>query len=512
LVLLATCFALWLAGAGTQGFASAWPRFEDDAYYYLVIARNVAFGHGVTADSISATNGFQPLWMWLLVPVAWLTSGDTARLLAAAQVLVVLIFCVSGGLLSALMRARAGLLPALLGTGVLLFPRFLNVLLSGMESGVAALVTVLLIAELLRGGALERVEPRASDARAGALLGLLLLARLDSVFVALACAAAVALAGLTSGASPLGARIARTARKELALFWPTVLLVAPYLVWNWVGFGHLVPISGALKTSHSQPTFIPGNVNAVYVALLAIVFAAAAVELRRPGDRDLGRVLAAFAVGLALQALHAMVFMPWGVFLWHFALFIPVGALGVALLARALGERLPSVWLRAALVAGAALLVAAQAVAISRLRLTFTGAAREAGTWVAKSLPADAVLGMKDSGAFSFFAERRVMNLDGVVNSFAFEEALCRGELAEFLAQHGVSYIAQHAVTPEVRAGDYDTYTQVYSCHFSGGRDSELVLHRDHQVFSGSPYESYGGGEHQLVIWRIDSSPNPASE
>src|SRR5258706_8088690 len=126
LLLFAICLALWLAGWGTQGFASAWPRFEDDAYYYLEIARNVASGHGFTADTLSPTNGFQPLWLWCLVAVAWLTSGDTTLLLTATQSLVVVIFCLSGGLLCALLRARVGFLPPLIGMAVLPFPRLPN--------------------------------------------------------------------------------------------------------------------------------------------------------------------------------------------------------------------------------------------------------------------------------------------------------------------------------------------------------------------------------------------------
>jgi hypothetical protein len=501
-VLLATCSALWLAGVGTSG-ASAWPRFEDDAYYYLVIARNVAFGHGVTADGLSPTNGFQPLWMWSLVPLAWLTGGDTAWLLGAAQLAEVLMFCASGALLCALLRAQLGLAPALFGMAVLLFPRFLNVLVCGLESGLAVLVGVLLIAELWRGGALRSPEPSRSDARAGALFGLLFLARLDSVFLAFACAVAVVGVGLLTGPAPLGARIARGVRKGLAVFWPAPLLAAPYLAWNLLAFGHLVPISGALKTSHSELAFMPGNVTPTYLALIAVTLAAAALELRRGGDRVLGRALAALGAGCALQALHSMVFMTWGVFTWHFALFIPIGAVGVAVLARAVAARAARALVRAGLAVVALGLVAAQAYAFSRLTQTFTYAGREAGRWVARSLPADAVLGMKDSGAFSYFAERKVMNMDGVANSFEYQETLCRGGLAEFLARRGVQYVAQHSVPPDVAAGAYESYTQPYPCHFAGGRDGSLTFRREQEVFRGTPYLAYGGSEHQLIIWRI---------
>jgi hypothetical protein len=44
----------------------------DDGFYYLGIARHLAAGDGPTFDGAHFTNGFQPLWMALLVLVAWL--------------------------------------------------------------------------------------------------------------------------------------------------------------------------------------------------------------------------------------------------------------------------------------------------------------------------------------------------------------------------------------------------------------------------------------------------------
>ncbi|MFI5316514.1 MAG: hypothetical protein ACHQ6T_12500 [Myxococcota bacterium] len=493
-LLLGTCVVLWLAGWWTQGFVSAWPRFEDDAYYYLVIARNAASGRGFTADGLSPTNGFQPLWMWLLVPIAWLTSGEPTRLLAAAQLVVVFVFAASGALLWDLLRSRLGFLPALLGTAVVFVPRFTNVLVSGMESGVAVLLLVMLLRDL---------AGRARSWRTGALLGLLMLARLDSVFVGAALAGYLGAAGMARGPAPLVERALHTAREALRVFWPTVALVAPYLAWNILAFGHVVPISGALKTSHSELGWTPENLNPAYLALLALAVAGGALLWRRAADRRLGEALLALTAGLVLHALHSVVFMRWAVFAWHFALFIPVGAVGAAALAREAQQRLPRPALPLAAAAVAALLVAVQAAAILRLPLTFTGAGREAGEWVARTLPADAVLAMKDSGAFSYYARRRVMNLDGVVNSFEFAETVCRGELADFLRAHHVEYVAQHSVPPDVRGGNYESFTQRYPCHLSGGRDSDLVLRREREVYRGSPYRDYTGQANDLIIWRV---------
>jgi hypothetical protein len=340
LALAGACLALWVASYTTWGSASAWPRFEDDAYYYLTLARNVAAGRGFTTDGIAFTNGFQPLWMWLLVPLAWLTSGDSHLLFGAAQLLVVLLFCLGGALLFEVLRTSCGLRPALLGMAVLLAPPCSNVLLSGMESGITLVVFVCLFEELLRSGALEDPSPRLRDARVGVWLGLLLLARLDAVFVSVGLVAHVLGIGLLRGSGSSGDRVRGTIAKGLALFAPTVLLVVPYLVWNLTRFGHLVPISGALKTTHSHLGFNPENLGIRWLGMLVLIVAGTVLALRRPAERRLGRTLAPVTAGLVLQGLHATVFMAWAVFAWHFALFIPTGAIAAALLARRLEERM----------------------------------------------------------------------------------------------------------------------------------------------------------------------------
>lgn len=503
LALAAACLALWVAGYTTRGTASAWPRFEDDAFYYLEIARNAASGRGFTMDGISLTNGFQPLWMWLLVGVAWLTSADTQVLFAAARVLVIGLFCLGGGLLFSLLRKSCGLRPALLGMGLLFLPPALNVLLSGMESGIAFLVFVLLVAELLDGGALDRAEPRLRDARAGVWLGLLMLARLDAVFVSGGLVAHVLCFGLLRGGESLGARVLRTAGKGLVLFGPAPVLVVPYLAWNLARFGHVMPISGALKTSHSHLEFMPENVGGRWWAVLALIVVGAAVALRDPAQRRLGRVLAAVSGGLVAHALHATLFMAWAVFAWHFTLLIPAGAIALAAIARRAEPAVPPLFARAALIGAALVLVGAQAASISRLHLGFAGATGEAGEWVAHTLPKDIRLGMKDSGAFSYFSERSVVNLDGVANSFEFQETLCRGELRDYLERNHVGYLVQHAV-PGLTDPSKDRFELVYPCHFEGGRDSVLTVRREQEIYRGAPYLDHLQHENQVVIWKLN--------
>jgi hypothetical protein len=42
--------------------------FEDDTFYYFIIAENLAKGYIFSYDLITSTNGFHPLWVFVIAP------------------------------------------------------------------------------------------------------------------------------------------------------------------------------------------------------------------------------------------------------------------------------------------------------------------------------------------------------------------------------------------------------------------------------------------------------------
>ena len=50
--------------------------WTDDSFLSLSVARNLALGNGMTADGTNVTNGFQPLYVWLMVPVYAIMPED----------------------------------------------------------------------------------------------------------------------------------------------------------------------------------------------------------------------------------------------------------------------------------------------------------------------------------------------------------------------------------------------------------------------------------------------------
>ena len=70
---------------------------------------------------------------------------------------------------------------------------------------------------------------------------------------------------------------------------------------------------------------------------------------------------------------------------------------------------------------------------------------RRSGEWMSAHLPSDAVVGSWDAGVLGYFADRPVVNLDGVVNSFAWLDAQRDGTTADYLDHRHVRYFANHA-------------------------------------------------------------------
>lgn len=218
----------------------------DDGYFYPEIARHIVQGQGSTFNGILPTNGYHPLWMIVCCAGAWITtaSGPLVQLLTLVQ--DGLTFC-SLAMLLAIGRAAQkrgtllGLAPVLFLATVLGIWRLLEANLSLVLQLAVLLCAIPLIPSL---------HQRLRHARRLALsilIGLTLLARLDLIFFALIVF--VYDASWNDPERGLATRI-----RDVSWQGATVTaVVAPYLYWNFQHFRHLLPISGAIKSTFPHP-------------------------------------------------------------------------------------------------------------------------------------------------------------------------------------------------------------------------------------------------------------------
>ncbi len=443
----------------------------DDAYYYFQLARNLASGRGPSLDGETPTNGFHPLWLLCLVPVAAATS-DALLALRAGLGLGALLGAANVALVHALARAAgASRSAALVAAGAYaIHPTVVLESVNGLETSLAVATQGLGAWIFVRLGA----KPGPASLRACAALGLagglMMLARTDAVVVFAALLAGLALRERRLGGAFAAGGVA-------------ALVVAPWLLWNLAAFGSVVQVSATAVPEALQRGFVerhgasPGTLlrrsaevtlrdfgraaffyvapgrgalrafYAIAPALLAVLLLVPAGPARRL--RQGCARLAAPACGIVGTLLvHTAV--RWWTREWYYA---PLGFLGALLLALVL-DHLRATAMRLARgrrMAGAAA-TAAGAVALfaafgphQRERFGLRSVHRvnqlEAAIWLAQHTEPDARVGSFNAGILSYFGRRTVVNLDGAVNADALR-ARDERRLLEYVLEKRLDYVA----------------------------------------------------------------------
>lgn len=115
---------------------------QDDAFYYMGIARNVVQGLGFRWDGVHLTNGFQPLWQFLIMPIMLLHHNPEWQT-RAVLFLGLLLYGISGLVLYKALCRHIQIVWALLALFLwLITPVLLNRAMTGMEYGIHSLLLV----------------------------------------------------------------------------------------------------------------------------------------------------------------------------------------------------------------------------------------------------------------------------------------------------------------------------------------------------------------------------------
>lgn len=137
-----------------------------------------------------------------------------------------------------------------------------------------------------------------------------------------------------------------------------------------------------------------------------------------------------------------------------------------------------------------------------------------AGLWARRHTPPDAVFGMTDAGIFGYYSERRVINLDGIVNNRKYQDYLHRRQLKDYLHRKGVQYLVVYVVpdsprfpTPsqqgdrlaDVYRGHYREFRFSYYARMYGDTPSdEIRLPSKNEVYR----ERHLKG--MLIVWKLN--------
>ncbi|MHB9004876.1 MAG: hypothetical protein ACYC6C_12610, partial [Coriobacteriia bacterium] len=470
--------------ANLDGFA-----VPDDCYYVLDIARSMALGDGPSVGS-GPTNGFQPLFAFLMVPAFWIFDdlGSPVR----AALIVNTLFDTAALYLLARIASRYMNIPAIAAMMILwaLSPYFIANAVNGLETSLAYCLLLAAVGWYLKLAEEDFGAPRKFFAF-GLLAGLCSLARVDTTLLLPVAALAMAPAAVRVG----------WRRASLAAFATAsgaILVNLPWWTYSYVHTGLVYQVSGQavrhISTSvvdHS-PTWanwywpqlamgirtVTSN-NAVILALLGLSFAMLAVFGRKQGIHALAQRLWSLRVvwlfGAALFLAYTLyVFGDWffGRYLFPLAIALLIAfGLTLDLALRWIPQR-GSRRIAAVAVLGPTAMLPLGDPALHALFLgtdTQSVGNMNAGLWARSNLPSGTVVGSTQSGALGYFAEQVVViNLDGVVNREAYE-AMRDKRLTAYVRSSGVELIL-----------GWKRDLNLLRSESSGVRDDEFVV--DHEI------------------------------
>jgi hypothetical protein len=452
-----------------------WPT--EDGYLMLTIARNMSLGLGMsTANGTLPTNGTRPGFNFVEAALFALVHGDKRSGVLLTQVVSLAIALLAAWTLFRLgqrvLRERSfgGDAAAIAAAAWYASPNLAPHSMNCLETGLYHLL--ILRALLVWHRFAERRAATTTVAAGGALglgvlLGAMLWARIDGVFLLAAVCLAHLATGFARGAPALRARLLEATLTGAV----AVAVLSPWLIHNKTHFGSFMPISGTAQAFGAEP----GD-NLSWMPAKLAEYASVVVPVPDPLERT-PWMLALFSLGLAaylygvgrmrraanasersflLVAALLLVFLAtyYGVLFgaaYFMARYLSPLSIGFALAttagAFALHAQLPAGALRRALppCAAVALLLL---VAGTNARLYSNGTSHmhfQVVEWTERNVAESQWMAAVQTGTLGFFHDRTV-NLDGKVNPDA---------LKHLIARTTPQYVVDGRFGPEGAAIDY---------------------------------------------------------
>jgi hypothetical protein len=419
--------------------------FEDDYFYYAIIADKLVDTGRLTYDGMTITNGFHPLWFLVVTALRFAFGRFTVAFYVAFTAIAVAAMITTYELAVRFAR-RLGAGPALAAAApaMLAFPAA-RLLTTGLECVLAVPLYLWLLVE---AAAPDPLTSRRA-ARLGIVASLAILARLD-----LALAVALLMAAVAYSARPAPGQLPRLVLN----FCLGGVLLPCYALLNLYFVGSPFPVSALAKRLTTAPGLSLAYLrvaatDSVYGPAMAILlplgaFAVAAAVARSRADERAAWLVAASATAFAavfflLNALTSWVFFGWYAYAMHAAALVSVIAV-----ARLLAGARPG-----AVVAVCAVAIVCLAQPYLALRYYRTHgpawAVSDNGMLKMSVQLADAMRGRDGliamgavAGIATYVMDRPVLQVEGIVADLRMvRHVKAQDDLGEVLREYGADYL-----------------------------------------------------------------------
>ncbi|MBD3194089.1 MAG: hypothetical protein GF317_03480 [Candidatus Lokiarchaeota archaeon] len=413
--------------------------YPDDSYYFFEIAKNLSREGILSFDRIHITNGFQPLWLILLVPVFLFNIPN----LLALRIIILYQGILTGISLLFVYKTLLHLFnknSAKFGTLILAFlPISFFAYLGGCEASLNLLGLSYLLYYIITND-LSKLSYK-NTIILGLVMGLSLFTRLDNVIIISSIIAWLIFSGIV--------RFKKENIKKIIVF----ILIFPvipgiYLLWNYLLFGNFMPISGILLKSSTTYAVL-------YVLVIVFVCFIINIILRLTIKRYTNKNWEEISQGT--KFLIIIFLLP----LFHFLYYQFIGGrfvhwyLAIELLSLTIGSafifhslpRISNLKIENTNVS----FIALSLILIFTIVPFFGGFLfdvklyqlspryYEATQWVNENLPKNSTLASANAGFLGYFIEQPLIESWGLVNSFEFIEKY-NGNRTKFIIEGDYDY------------------------------------------------------------------------
>lgn len=273
-----TLFILFLIVIGT--FFKLAPLFNnyrlaysiiDDGYYMMTVARNIAIGKGMTISNGDIhTNGIQPLYTFILSILYWLNGGDKYSTLKFIVLLQFLISCFTFFLLwklgTLVLNERKNGFKISLFAAALWFCNpvtYLNTT-NGLETGIYTLSVLIPLLMIFSSNTKYNAK---FSMLLGAVLGILFWVRNDIIFLVLSVVIFILYYKKYDSEKKI-----KNIYHILIIGLVSFLIALPWLIYNKINFGHIIPSSGQAQFLNTQTGGNFKHIPAVLVEYFVIFY------------------------------------------------------------------------------------------------------------------------------------------------------------------------------------------------------------------------------------------------
>jgi len=477
----------------------------DDAYLALTLARNIAKGLG-PLYGLEYTNGFQPLYVFLMAPIYWFYPNDIVTPVHLSLVMLALFDTATLFLIFKIVKrhSESPITPVIAAVAWMVNPYVMRTAANGMETSISLFLIALVVHTYDRYKSEWLLGNGAIAFAFGLLLGLAILARIDNGFLA-----GIIVAGIVFFAWREKIPAPLLIRSILLIGAGVFIAYFPWFLYSLHFTGDIIPVSGkavrflSLSAVDQKPTFsnwylgmiiMAGGIIARHNLTLIGLLAALAYASRwlRPALRlkEFCSKVRHYDILLifCLTLFFSYTFYVFGA--WYFKRYLYPVALLLILYLSAIIDLYNSRFKKTGRIIfnGLVIIILMAGCLIDPALHDFyfgtetqTTGYMNLGLWAKKSFPDGTVIGSCQTGALGYFAgNHQIINLDGVVNRRCYEQ-LIQKRVIEYMRSVGIQYFVDWTglysfITKESRSFQADDLQFIYVITDFTSRNNEWML------------------------------------